>query len=286
MARMKKIRQATQDFQRSMLPHTRRDVFFDVLKLQWGKLLVLALILLVCALPLLLIAIYEDTYILTLYDDPSIGTEAIPTLMAPLHILCALLSAPCMVLFFLGLSGVIRVLRQLAWSENAMVFPNFMIGLKQNRKQFLPAGLLFGIGYALAKAGWYSALATQSQSVWLQGIALGLLVFLIAPLIACCIIVIPVYSNSFWGNLRLAAYVYLKNPLKTVMAMIVAFGLSVLIWLIPHRPLHLIGCIPAMMAFTIGLLGWMLFIFNQLDKHYNAQQYPELVGRGTISSTE
>ena len=280
MSRLRKTKKAAKDFERSMLPQTRRAVFFDVVKLQWSRLLLLALILLISALPLLLIAVYEDTYILTAYEDPSIPQETIPALIAPLHILCAVLSAPCLILFFLGLSGVIRVVRQLAWEENAMVFPNFMLGLRQNWKQFLPTGLLFGLGYTFAKIGWHSALATQAESVWMQGIALGLLIFLIAPLVACCTVVIAVYNNSFGGNLRLAAYVYLKSPLKTVGAMLLAFGPSVAIWLIPILQLHLIGSIPTMMVFTLGLLGWVLFTYNQLDKHYNAQQYPELVGKG------
>ncbi len=280
MSRLGKTKKAAKDFEQSMLPQTRRAVFFDVVKLQWRKLLLLAVILLISALPLLLIAVYEDSYILTASEDPSIPQETIPALMAPLHIFCAVLSSPCLFLFFLGLSGVIRVVRQLAWEENAMVLPDFMIGFRQNWKQFLPTGVLFGLSYTLAKIGWHSALATQADSVWVQGIVLGLLIFLIAPLVACCTVVIAVYNNSFWGNLKLGAYVYLKSPLKTVGSMLLAFGPSVAVWVIPHLQLHLIGAIPAMMAFTLGLLGWVLFTFNQLDKHYNSQQYPELVGRG------
>lgn len=280
MSRPRKTKKASKDYERSMLPQTRRAVFFDVVKLQWRKLLLLAVVLLISALPLLLIAIYEDTYILTAYEDAGISEKSIPMLIAPLHILCAVLSAPCLMLFFLGLSGVIRVVRQLAWEENVMVFPDFMVGFRQNWKQFLPLGLLFGLCYALAKTGWHSALATQASSGWIPGIGLGLLIFLVAPLIACCTVVIAVYNNSFWGNLKLAAFVYLKNPLKTVGNMLLAFGPGVAVWVIPHLYLHLIGFIPAMMVFTLGLLGWVLFLFDQLDKHYNAQQYPELVGKG------
>lgn len=280
MSRLGKTKKAVKDFEQSMLPQTRRAVFFDVVKLQWSKLLLLALILLISALPLLLIAVYEDSYILTASEDPSIPQETIPALIAPLHIFCGVLSSPCLFLFFLGLSGVIRVVRQLAWEENAMVFPDFMIGFRQNWKQFLPTGVLFGLSYTLAKTGWHSALATQANSVWIQGIVLGLLIFLIAPLVCCCIVVIAVYNNRFWDNLKLAAYVYLKNPIKTVGGMLLAFGPSVAVWVIPHLQLHLIGSIPAIMVFTLGLLGWVLFIYNQLDKHYNAQQYPELVGKG------
>ena len=280
MSRLRKIKKASKDFEKSMLPQTRRAVFWDVVKLQWRKLLGLSLILFISALPLLLIAIYEDSYFLTLYENPEIPVESIPAIIAPLHIFCTVLSVPAMLLFFLGLSGVIRVMRQLAWEENAMVFPDFMVGLRQNWKQFLPIGFLFGLGYAFAKIGWHTALAAQADSAWLQGIALGLLIFLVAPLVACSMIVIAVYNNRLWGNLRLAAYVYLKTPLKAVGAMLLAFGLSVVVWVIPHLQLHLIGSLPAMMVFTLGLLGWMLFAFNQLDKHYNAEQYPEIVGRG------
>lgn len=280
MALLKKTKKAAKDYEKSMLPQSRQAVFFDVVKLQWRKLLGAALIMLVAAIPLLLIAVYEDTYLLTFVENPDIPQEAVPALAAPLHIFCAVLSAPCILLFFLGLSGVIRVVRQLAWEENAMVLPDFMVGIRQNWKQFLPAGLLFGLGYALAKIGWYNALAVQNNSVWIQGIPLGLLIFLIAPLAACSIVVISVYSNSFWGNLKLSAFVYLKNPLKTVFCMLLAFGPGVAVWLIPVLQIQLIGAIPAMLVFTLGLLAWVLFIYNQLDKHYNAQQYPELVGKG------
>lgn len=280
MARMGKNKNAAKDFEKAMLPQTRQAVFFDVVKLQWRKLLLLAVVLLIAAIPLLLIAVYEDTYILTALEVPDVSPETIPALIAPLHIFCAALSSPCIVLFFLGLSGVIRVVRQLAWEENAMVFPDFMIGFRQNWKQFLSTGILFGLGYTLAKIGWHSALATQADSVWIQGILLGLMIFLIAPLAACSMVVIAVYNNSFWGNLKLAAFVYLKSPFKTISAMLLAFGPSVAVWLIPYLQLHLIGTIPAILVFTLGLLGFILFTFNQLDKHYNTQQYPELVGKG------
>lgn len=276
----RKIKKAAKDFEQSMLPQTRQAIFFDVIKLQWSKLLRLSIILLVAALPLLLIAVYEDTYVLTAQQNVGIPQEKIPAVVAPLHIYCAILSAPCILLFFLGLSGVIRVVRQLAWGENVMVFPDFMIGLRQNWKQFLPTGLIFSLGYTFAKIGWHHALATQADSVWLQGLGLGLMLFLIAPLVACCVVVIAVYSNHFLGNLRLSAYVYLKNPLKTVGSTLLAFGPCVAVWVIPHMQVHLIGAIPAMMVFTLGLLGFTLFTFNQLDKYYNAQEYPALVGRG------
>lgn len=280
MARTHRTKKSEKDFKKSMLPQTRRDVFFDVLKLQWSKLLRVALLLLIAALPLLLIAVYEDSYILTVYEDSAVPPESVPALLAPLHIYCAILSVPCIALFFLGLSGVIRVIRQLTWEENAMVFPDFMKGIRQNWKPFIPIGLLFGLGYAFAKIGWHNALAAQGNSVWLQGISLGLLILLIAPTAATCVVTVAIYNNRFFDHLRLAFYLYLKAPLKTVLAVLLAFGPSAAVWVIPHLQLQLWGSIPAMMVFTLGLTGFTLYTYDQLDKYYNAAEYPELVGKG------
>ena len=74
MARMRKTKKASKDFERSMLPQTRRAVFFDVLKLQWRKLLLASFILLVSALPLLLIAIF---HVLNLRELPKSPTECL-----------------------------------------------------------------------------------------------------------------------------------------------------------------------------------------------------------------
>ena len=280
MAFFRRTKKAIEDDEAPKLPQTRRAVFFDIVKYHWGKLLWLSLLLLAVALPLLLICVYEDAYLLTVAKDPNTPLETIPALIAPLRIYCALLSIPGLAIFFWGLSGVIRVMRQLAWERNVTAFQDFISGLRQNQKQFLPVSLLFALCYALARIGWHNALATQAESVWGQGIILGLLIFLVAPLVAYSTVAIAVYSNSFWGNLKLSAYLYLRSPLKTIGAMLLAFGPSVVVWLIPHLQLHLIGCLPTMVVFVLGLLGWVLFSYNQLDKHCNAEHYPELVGRG------
>lgn len=276
----RKTKRSSKDYERSMLPQTRKAVFFDVVKLQWRKLLLLALILLISALPLFLIALYEDSYFYTVTEDPSFSQDEAAALLAPLHIYCALFSAPALALLFLGLSGVVRVLRQLAWGENVMLFHDFTLGFRQNWKQIFPVGILFGIFFALAKIGWYSALVSQADSVWIQGILMGLLSFFVAPVTAYSIVVIAIYSNTLWGNLKLAIYIYLKNPLKAFGAMLLNFGLCLVVWILPSTQLHLTATIPAIMVFTLGLLGWMLFSFNQLDRHYNKAQYPELVGKG------
>ena len=44
--------------------------------------------------------------------------------------------------------------------------------------------------------------------------------------------------------------------------MLLAFGLSAAVWVIPHLQLHLIGSIPAIMAFTLSLDDFVISYFT------------------------
>ena len=52
---------AKTDFSEQNLPHNRKEVFFDCVKLYWQKLLLLGLIMLACAVPLLTASAVCDT---------------------------------------------------------------------------------------------------------------------------------------------------------------------------------------------------------------------------------
>lgn len=276
----RKPRKAAEDYERTMLPQTRREVFLDILKLQWSKLLRLGLILLVSAIPLLMVAIYEDSYFLAVTENADVLREEVPALFSPFRIFCDLLRIPCIVVFFVGLSGVVRALRQLAWGENVTVLHDFTVGLRQNWKQFLAIGLVYGLCHALAMTGWHNSLTAGGGNVWIWGVILGLLLFLVMPVVCCAAVIVAIYNNSLTDDLRIAAFIYLKAPVKTVGAMLAAFAVCLIIWQIPSLWLHIILSIPAMAVFVLGFLGWLLFVCGQLDRYYNDEHYPELVGKG------
>jgi len=52
---------AKTDFSEKNLPHNRKEVFFDCVKLYWQKMLLLGLIMLACAVPLLAVSAVCDT---------------------------------------------------------------------------------------------------------------------------------------------------------------------------------------------------------------------------------
>ena len=65
--KLKRYKIAQQDYEASMLPQTRKAVFFDVCKLQWRKLLILGGILVPFALPLIVVNLLRDGYAIGLF---------------------------------------------------------------------------------------------------------------------------------------------------------------------------------------------------------------------------
>lgn len=126
---------AKTDFSEQNLPHNRKEVFFDCVKLYWQKLLLLGLIMLVCAVPLLTVSAVCDTVQQGLsrqLEDGVIDKVAYNGQTAWLRFAEALIDIPCYVIVCVGLSGTVRVTRQMIWAEPLFFANDFADGIKQN----------------------------------------------------------------------------------------------------------------------------------------------------------
>ncbi len=103
-----KQKAAKTDFSEQNLPHNRREVLFDCIKLYWQKLLLLGLILLACAVPLLAVSAVCDTVqqgLLQQLSDGVIDKVAYNGQVAWLGLVEALIDIPCYVIVCVGLSA-------------------------------------------------------------------------------------------------------------------------------------------------------------------------------------
>lgn len=274
-----KSKKAEKDYQKSMLPQSRKAVFWDVIKLQWSSLLTLGGYMVLFAFPLMVLTVYEETSILALMADTTKEQEALLGEIVALRNTNAILRGPMIVLISVGLAGAARVVRQLAWEENLFLSYDFRMGIKQNAGQFLLGGVLVALLHTSASIGWNMANVAQWAVGALFSAPMWLLVLMV-PVLAYLLVVISVYSNSFWGNVRVALYLLIKYPLKTVGAVIAAFAVVVIPWLIPYVTVQLIGGIVSILLLPFGMLGWFLFTYNRLDETLNAKYYPDMVGKG------
>ena len=75
---------ASTDFTENMMPHTRKEVFFDVWKMHWFDLLKLGFILLIAFVPILMMTVTKDAYEAKLMAE--IGVDASQEILKEIQI--------------------------------------------------------------------------------------------------------------------------------------------------------------------------------------------------------
>lgn len=273
-----------------MLPHNRREVFFDVLKLQWRKLLLLGVILLAFSLPLILSALAGDVYTGSMIASVENGEPELQAAAAHALFRFELIRGAANILLFLfflvGLSGALRVLRQLAWEENVHFPTDFAAGVRSNLGQLAILGALCGVIALLCRILLYFSTFYRSgmaAAVSLLPAAASVLILL--PAACVCLVMIPVYVNPLRANLKNAFYVYFSSPLR-VLGTLAVCALFWLPSLAPYPGFRLFGSMFAYFTLPLTLLGWTLFCYERFDLLINAEQCPELLGRGVFRAQD
>lgn len=275
-------REYTQD----MLPHNRREVFFDVLKLQWKSLLYIGALVLVAAIPLIACYVMEQLYSSMMLDQVA-NIENTSEYMSTLNKInvfssvMAFIKIPFFVLLSVVLAGVARMIRQYAYEECVTFSYDFSEGIKQNCKQ----SVLLAICISSIGAVSYFAYGMMSNTEGLMGVmmALPMMLFIVilAPIASVMAVIIPVYNNRFVTNLKWAIYVFVKSPFKVLVSCLVTSSIFA-VSLIPNFIAGLLGTAIGYLLLPIAMLGFYLSMFNVLDDLINKDHYPEIVGKGTF----
>lgn len=280
----RKPKASKSDYTRSMLPHTRKEVFLDVLRLQWRSLFTLGLILLLFALPLVLSTVARDIYTANFGAELEKLNETAALeagyALAYWEIGRNLLNIVFLTLLAVGVSGVCRVIRQYAWEENVHIPTDFVRGVKDNFPQTAALAVLSGLVYVLCLIVLYTSTSYGSDALsTVSMLPIGISVLLLIPVFSLCLTMIPVYSNRLTTSLKNAFIVYTQAPLQTLPVLL----LCAVIWLpalIPNFYCHLLGSIAALLLMPFILLGWTLFCYEQFDRFINPTCCPDLIGKG------
>ena len=282
----KRVRKVKSDYTREMLPHNRKEVFWDVLKLQWKSLLFMGVILFVFSLPLLVSAIVEDVYITSVYDSLPQNATIEQQQVAAYSVLTfssvkSFVEILFYIVFAIGLAGVSRIIRQFCWGENVFFASDFSLGLKQNVKQYvwiaLIGGFLFAISIVCAN---FSSIISDSILSIILYFPILLFILVVLPIVGLILTMIPIYSGSLLKRLRIAFVVFAQKPLVFIAALICCL-LPYFVCVIPNTYCHILGRIVGAIILPFVLLGWNLFCYNRLDEVVNKKYYPDIVGKGT-----
>lgn len=281
MAKRSKITAKT-PYTKSMLPHNRRELFFDVVKLNYIQLICMGLVLFAFAVPLIVNVLVSDFYTAQISGaiDTAEASEQILSELVVVKNTSALISIPLLGILFVGISGMLRVIRQYAWGEVVFPYRDFTIGIKQNVKQTVILGLTIGV--VIAVCTYLQSLADMNDNIsaYHASSAAGVVsILFLLPVGGYSLVCISVYGNSFVQNLLQGFVLYMKQPIKTILAATLCFGIYFFL-MMPNAVVRFGILVGGILLFPFILLAWFLFAFDQLDQYVNAEKHPDIVNKG------
>lgn len=284
---MFKPKSAKNDFNLENLPHTRKEVFIDVIRLHFFDLIKCGLLLFAFCIPFIALTIYKEMAMIDYQERIYSTTDTIQIYnllrsMVLFDDIIAVVEIPLWMFIGVGLSGVMRIIRQFAWEENVFMRYDFVNGIKQNVKQIEILMLLVGIinlVYTVVQNAIIISLGGIETYLVLIPQIILLIVFV--PILFYVMVCASIYNNTFMQNVRIACVLYANNMGKTVLALLCTLILSILM-LIPNIFCKIIGNIMFSILFPTCMLWWWLSAYDMLDAKINIINHIDLIGRGTV----
>lgn len=298
IARMIEGKEKDEAYARSTLPTNRWQLFWDIFKGNFGKIVKVNLLMIIFFLPTIAILFINGVVgdsqgiFYPFSANLTIGYPAVPgqtglaemlTFQSNQILYIALIVS--MAIASVGLSGGMYVMRNMIWTEGIFVTNDFWRGVKLNYKNALQTTLFFTIVLTICGlliSGVELITAIQGGNVWLDisaGISYGMIGF--ALLISFWMIALGVnYKYTFWTMFRNAIIITIGALPQSLF-----FGAIALIpYALLYIPVELFILISLGIIFVFGfsytLLVWLDFAQWLFDKFINPRVKGAKVGRG------
>ena len=214
-------KEKSEDYARNTLPTNRWELFWDVFKGRFSKIVIVNLIMLLFFLPLLALILYRYLALISYganfpfaqgfgvgYMAPSSLTGFSETIVFQVDLI-SYLGLPIVALIAcFGVAGGAYVMRNMVWTEGIFVANDFFRGIKQNIKQILLIGLTFSmVFYITTVAISFSkqCIATGSEISWLYTIIIifsYIILFMYAIMSLHMVTMAVTYDLSFVKMIR------------------------------------------------------------------------------------
>ena len=275
---MKKLKKAASDFTFAQLPHNRKEVFFDCLKMRFGTVVCCGLLLLLFALPLVATEIVYDVVQLNIYNGFVDGalTEAQASMYSgELQIYTSLAQIVGFCILAVGLSGVVRVLRQLIWGEPIFFGVDFKRGIKQNWLRFVEVFAVVAVVNAASVA-----CATFLGGSFVGYIPYGVLIFLAIPMGLFVLSQSAVYDVGIGKATTNALAFYGKKLWCTLLFTALAIVFALLRLMPISAVKYLLVSLSTVFLAPMYIMLWLLVSCSVFDEILNKENFPELYDRG------
>ena len=302
ISRLMEGKEKSEDYARSTLPTNRWQLFWDIFKGNFGKIVKVNLLTLLFFVPLLAVVIFyamlidSNGIIYPFGANLGIGYPAAPMQQGLAELLSLqnsfVLYAGLMVTGFIaaiGLAGGMYVVRNMVWTEGIFVTNDFWRGIKLNYKNALETTLLFtvalmltGMALQFAEFSIVAGNLTGLEIVMMRiSKVISYLFLAVATMVCFWMLALSVnYKLTLFGMIRNAFLLMLATLPQTIFFIVVAF-LPFACFIIGGATFAMIGFILVVMfGISYPLLVWLDFAQWVFDKYVNPKIKGAKVGRG------
>ena len=290
---MFKKKVAKTDFNKSLLPHNRKEQFSFIFKNRKRELFYIGLLLFIFIIPIIVGFGFYNVLINILYNDyksASAGLtgddlikayETYRTSYVMYTDIFSLAMIGGLIVFGIGVSGVIYLIRNLYWGELFFFKESFFKGIKQNALMVCLIFAIYGV------INWLCIhIFVLDINEWLKVIPVIAQYVFILPLAVLMIYLCTIYKENYFTLLRIALIIFLKHlPTMSLFSLMVLYFYSLLILpnVINYFSIAIIYPIFMVLIILIeplALGAYFVTLSRFLDNMINQKNYPELVDKG------
>ena len=262
------------DYSKAFLPRKRREQFKDCFKMNFSTLIKVGMMMFVSIVPMIAFSLFMDM----LYGSLVRSTEE--GLRETLLIWHYGLNAGLILLSLvasLGLTGSIRILRNMIWGEGIYFKQDFFGAIKENGGKNVLFTLIFSLFYGAALFVFISFADTVVAYV-----SMLLFVAILFPIYLWIIFLNNVYDSKFFVLVRNGFFFYIKTIGWSILGSIVIL-LPVTFILVPIDFLAVkYGVMSVLMIFFYPtvLLIMSLYSAAKFDQYINKDQFEDYYHKG------
>lgn len=277
------------DFQPSMMPKNRAQLFGDIYKNRFPLMVDLGLLLLLFSLPA--IAVMSIVNMKTYEISQQIASNIITADNGAKQIFHMInvgniVFIVAVVIWAIGLSGIVGIVRRLVFQEGILFRADFGKSFKENALCYAIVGLVLGTLNFLLQ--YYLRSSYFDDGVAMQ-ISIGALI--VVSFVACFISPMildqaTVYNLGFWGKIKNAFLLSMRMPHLLLMLSVINAA-PYLLLLINNQYVYLaLLLLLPILIMPIQILVNMLVCDSILDKFVNKENYPQIYKKGMFVNAE
>ena len=268
----------SKEFDKNDLPSTRKEQFFDLFRHRFFFLLGLGVLLLLFFIPFFASIVYKDLAILSINQSEMDANDKAASLLF-ISLLFSFLAMLGLLIFSIGLSGVMKLLKQLIYDEPIFFKDDFLTGIKENYKSFLLLSFFAGLLNLIS-----NVIGILFDNVLLLKIIFPALNFvLFYPVIFVAFFLASTYSNRLLVTLRSSLLIYIKHFPSVFLCFVLVYGVSFYQYIDIMLLKYLLIVFTLLLYFPILLLSSYLNQIRIYDYLINKDQFPSYYLKGLSS---